>query len=212
MQITKILDLMALMGVGLDNPSDNDKAIYLKYLNQAHFDLYNHTAALNDDLFLNETPQTTANSTDINLNKKPLVISSVWIKDTRQLDHLPLQDFINYKNSHGANTPSVFTFKKAVVSIYPIVKDVQYDLDIWYTPQPVELKETTDEEDIPYPLSYHPTLVDGALYYLFQDEGGFKSSEKSLLHKAKWESGKSLLQSYLFNSSNKTVSTYSGVR
>lgn len=182
MQIANIINLMALMGVGIDTPSQYDSAIYLKYLNQAHYELYNYTAALNDDLFINETPQTDANNTDVELDNIPLVVSEVWIKDTRKLHQLSLQDFVSYKNSHSANVPRVFMFKKNVLSIYPIMSGVQYDLDIWYIPQPSELKETTAEDDIPYPVAYHPTLVDGALYYLFQDEGGFRNTDKSLIH------------------------------
>jgi hypothetical protein len=82
---------------------------------------------------------------------------------------------------------------------------------VWYIPQPPAFTEATEEKDIPYPIAYHPVLVDGALYYLFQEEGGFKSSRRENEAKARWETGKSKLLSYLHNSSGQTFSTFSSV-
>jgi hypothetical protein len=82
---------------------------------------------------------------------------------------------------------------------------------VWYVPQPSSLSEETEEGDIPYPVAYHPVLADGALYYLFQEEGGFKDAQKDVQARVRWETGKSRLLSYLYNSSGQTFSTFSSV-
>jgi hypothetical protein len=68
---------------------------------------------------------------------------------------------------------------------------------------------TGEPGDIPHPV--YPVLADGALYYLFQEEGGFKNTQKELEARKRWETGKSRLLSYLYTSSGQTFSTFSSV-
>jgi hypothetical protein len=84
-------------------------------------------------------------------------------------------------------------------------------INIWYVPQPIPLTEQTPEEDIPYPFAYHPVLVDGALYYLFCEEGGFKNLQKAQDAQRRWEVGQTRLLAYLYNSSGQLFSTFSSV-
>jgi hypothetical protein len=73
------------------------------------------------------------------------------------------------------------------------------------------LTEATAEAEIPYPVAYHPVLADGALYYLFQEEGGFKDAQKDIQARVRWETGKSRLLSYLYYSSGQAFSTFSSI-
>ncbi len=84
-------------------------------------------------------------------------------------------------------------------------------MQVVFVPQPKFLKAETPEDDIPYPLAYHPVLVDGALYYLFQEEGGFKSPQKAQAAEQRWEIGKTRLISYLYQASGSSFSTFSSV-
>ena len=203
---------MSVQGVGIDTLSDSDKIIYLQHLNQAHYELYNHTAALNDDLIINEAKSTTANVNNINLSQRPLSINKIYVDDcATPLTEKQKMDFVDFTKKSTAGYPCVFTWQVKKVSIHPIVKDITYDLDIWYTPQYVDLDEDTPEDDIPYPPLFHYVLLDGALYYLFQDEGGFKNSDKVVSQMAKWEKGKQDLYSYLFHKTGEIVSTFSNV-
>lgn len=202
---------MSLVGVGADTASDSDKAIYLQYINQAHYELYNYTAALNEDLIINEQKSTTANSDNVNLSHRPLSVDKVYVEGyTKPLQQKRLMQFVNYKKqSPSPGSPYIFTFQSKKLSVYPIMKDKSYDLDVWYTPENVDLKDDTPEDEIPYPRSFHYVLRDGALYYLFQDEGGFKTSEKVRDQLVKWEKGKQDLYSYLFHKTGEVASTHS---
>ena len=84
-------------------------------------------------------------------------------------------------------------------------------VSVWYTPQPSLLTENTDESEIPYPPAYHPVLVDGGLYYLFQQEGGFKNTTKENEALIRWQNGKTRLLSYLYTSSGEFLPTFSNV-
>lgn len=208
-----MLDQMSLLSVGPDTAPEGVRSIYLQYLNLAHFDFYNETALLNDDVMVSETLMTDPVTQKITLSNIPLNVSKVYDPVTfRFLEKKSLEDFIFYQShfQYGV-TPHVYTVAKQVLTIYPLAPETQYTYNCLYVPQPVNLLESTDENDIPYPLAYHGYLVDGALYYLFQDEEGFKSTSKSLQHQEKFEKGKSRLLSYLINSSNKEIRTFSNV-
>ena len=202
---------MGLIGVGTDTLSDADKVIYLQYINQAHYELYNHTAALNEDLIINEKKTTTVNVNNLDLSNRPLSINKVYVDGYREsLTQKRRMEFVDYtKQNINPGSPCVFTFQLKKLSIYPLMKDVTYDLDIWYTPESTDLAENTPEDEIPYPPSFHYVLRDGALYYLFQDEGGFKNPAKIDKQLVKWEKGKQDLYSYLFHKTGEIVSTYS---
>jgi hypothetical protein len=213
MKISDILDFMGLIGVGTDVLTDSDKAIYLQYINQAHYELYNYTAALNEDLLISEEKTTTANIGDVDLSNRPLSVNTVYVDGyIKPLTQKRRMEFVDYtKQSISPGSPCIFTFRLKKLSIYPIMKDITYDLDIWYTPENTDLAENTPEDDIPYPPSFHYVLREGALYYLFQDEGGFKNPEKVTNQLAKWEKGKQDLYGYLFHKTGDIVSTFSNV-
>lgn len=213
MQVIDILQTMALMSVGGDNLTPKTKAIFLRYLNLANGDIYNKTANINPDLLVNEQLQTNQDSEDVQLNQNPFLVSALYVEN--QYPGLLLKTFLDFidfkKNYNGNGDPQVFTFRKDTVSISPIRANTQYNLDIWYTPQPIILDENTAENDIPYPLSFHDVLVNKALYYLFLDEDGFKDSRKSMEAKERSKDQEKDLISYLYANSNQTLGTFSNV-
>lgn len=213
MQVTEILETMALMSVGGDNLTQKTKSIFLRYLNLANRNIYNKIASINPDLFINEQIQTIQDSEDVQLNQNPFLVSVLYVEN--QYPGLLLKTFLDFvdfkKDFNGEGDPQIFTFRKDIVSIYPIRGNTQYNLDIWYTPQPIILDENTAENDIPCPLSFHNLLVDESLYYLFLDEDGFKDSRKSMEAKERAKDQKKDLISYLYANSNQTLSTFSNV-
>jgi hypothetical protein len=106
--------------------------------------------------------------------------------------------------------PHQYYLQGQKVTFYPVQTAVM-TVKVSYTPQPLPFTEQTQEPDIPYPLAYHPVLVDGALYYLFQEEGGFKNAQKAVAAEQRWDQGQSRLLSYLYNASGETLSTFMSV-
>jgi hypothetical protein len=220
MKVSELLTLMGHLSVGNDNITPTERAIFLQYLNLAHLELYQETANFNEDLLMTETLTTQPAETGehmATLSKMPYMVSSVYtLTTTQKLPRLSVVDVAeNTPDSTSKGAPTAYFVQKDTVRFVPI-QTTAIPVIVWYVPQPSALTDATDEQarlegDIPYPAAYHPVLADGALYYLFQEEGGFKNTQKELEAKARWEAGKSRLLSYLYTSSDQTFSTFSSV-
>ena len=210
MQVSGLLNLMGNLSLGNDNITEVERAIFLQYLNLAHLELYQVTANLNQDLLIQETVQAGLNYAQ--LPEKPYLVNSVYdLTHQRKLRRISLTDAIERDPAFvSTGTPCQYFVKQNIIHFVPVQTAVT-SINVWYVPQPITLTEQTTEQDIPYPLAYHPVLVDGALYYLFQEEGGFRDSQKSQAAQKRWETGKSRLISYLFNGSSQVLSTFSSV-
>jgi hypothetical protein len=210
MQIAEMIDLMGVLGIG-ETPSN---AIALKYLNQAHLKLYRQTANINPDLLINEQLTSLVNQNTVTVTEIPFIVSKVYQKGQAQpLEGMAFLDFVQYQSDHPnlVCSPRIYAFKRKIISFFPIQANQTYDFSVWYCTQPKTLTELTLEDAIPYPIAFHDVLVDGALYYLFQDESGFKNPQKEKEALARWEAGKSELFAYLYGSAKQQISTFSSV-
>jgi hypothetical protein len=210
MQVSDLLGLMANLSVGLDNTTPTERAIFLQYLNLAHFELYQETASFNQDLIIQEEHDTQEDNKNlIKLNNLPYTMNTVYdLTHKKVLERVSRIDLLGEDPGLTATGyPQKYLIRKQYLELYPVQTDVT-QVSIWYIPQPTLLKENTEESDIPYPPAYHPVLVDGGLYYLFQEEGGFKNTTKENDARARWLAGKKMLLSYLYNSSGQSISTF----
>jgi len=212
LQVTRLLNLMGNLSLGNDNITEVERAIFLQYLNLAHLELYQVTANFNQDLLVQVTLANQVDSNQVQLPETPYLANSVYdLTHQRQLRRISLSDAITKDPAFTANgNPTQYFVKRDVLEFVPTQTAIT-SINVWYTPQPTTLTEQTQEQDIPYPLAYHPVLVDGALYYLFQEEGGFKNLQKAQAAQARWEVGQTRLLAYLYNSSGQLFSTFSSV-
>jgi hypothetical protein len=210
MDVSALLTLMGNLSLGNDNITPTERAIFLQYLNLAHFQLYQVTANFNSDLLFQENLTNEENSNAIPLSQIPYLINNVYdLTHKRRLKHLSLTDVLEQDPAFTATgNPTAYFMQKNILQFLPVQTAVT-SIAVWYVPQPSLLTEQTDEADIPYPVAYHPVLVDGGLYYLFQEEGGFKNMDKQREAQQRWETGKTSLLSYLYTSSGQTFSTFS---
>ena len=214
MQVKNLLELMATLSIGVDNLTVEDSQVFLKYLNLANLDLYQATAILNQDLFFNETLSTPDVKPNIvSLSKRPFSMISIF--DMTRQRKLPQSALANlFEDDPGfsrVGNPQKYFLRGQSINFWPTQSKGVTQINCWYIPEPSELALNTDEHLIPYPLVYHPVLVDGALYYLFLEESGFRNSQKENEAKLRWERGKSKIISYLYNKSNTRISTFSNV-
>jgi hypothetical protein len=217
MKVSELLTLMGHLSVGNDNITPSERAIFLQYLNLAHLELYQETANFNQDLLIQENLTSEQDSNTIKLSRMPYLVSSVYILTSKQkLPRLSIGEAIdnepdlNGKGTLARGTPTAYFVQKDTIQFVP-AQTASVPVIVWYVPQPSPLTEETEEGDIPYPVAYHPVLADGALYYLFQEEGGFKNTQKELEARKRWETGKSKLLSYLYSSSGQSFSTFSSI-
>ena len=212
MEVSTLLSLMGNLSLGNDNITQVERAIFLQYLNLANLELYQITANFNQDLLVQVTLANQVDSNQVQLPETPYLVNSVYdLTHQRQLRRISLNDAITKDPAFIANgNPTQYFVKRDVLEFVPTQTTIT-SIKIWYVPQPIILAENTPEQDIPYPLAYHPVLVDGALYYLFQEEGGFKNLQKAQAAQARWEIGQTRLLAYLYNSSGQLFSTFSSV-
>jgi hypothetical protein len=122
-------------------------------------------------------------------------------------------DYVLYcfENPDAVSNPIIYKKKKNILTFYPFITGTVYEFSVSWASQAPTLELDTQEDDIPYPPTYHDVLVDGALYYLFADEAGFRSSEKEAQAAKRYATGSNELLSYLQGSNSNIVSTFCNV-
>ncbi|CAK9254197.1 unnamed protein product [Sphagnum jensenii] len=131
-QAFEIINLVSDLSIGLDTPTPDDQAVFVRYLNLAHGRTF---------------PK--------NSRRQPCGQPWAWYYASQNLYVYPLT----------TSDPDAGSGQ----------------LGVSYIAQPVSLSLATVSADLPYPAHYHPVLVDGTCYYLFQTEAGFKNDLKMKL-------------------------------
>lgn len=210
MNVSKMITTMRNLSIGKVYSDDDANDIALTYLNLAHDELYRETANLNDRVFVKDTLPSIANQTRIILTRVPFLILKATCEGRySDLRGLSFIEFDSYKRRLDyQDFPAVYNNIGVNFDFFPIVTGGFYNFDIIYAPERIPLTIETTENEIPYPLSFHGVLVDGALYYLFQDEGGFKNPIKEKKAEDRWVNGKADLVTYLYGRNDKIISTF----
>lgn len=212
MNVKEIINLVSGLSIGLDEPTESDSVIFLKYLNLAYFEILRSTI-LKNPIYpkLRETVQSTDGVLDATA-QSIFSIRSVYLPDSNtQLTGTNL-DFISESDpslSQTSTNPQFYYYDSGKINVYPLYTG---NVGIVYSPNPEMLTINGLSYDIYIPELYHSVLIDGTTYYLFQSETGFKNEMKMQTAMKRWEDGKSLLSAYLSGlGGQKTYSTYSVV-
>ena len=209
MMVAQILNLMGSLSFGDQNVTETETSLFLQYLNLAHLELYGETATFNQDLYIQENLQKPENARLVDLSKTPCVMGVVYVPSLKiKLRKVSFQESIEHDpdGSHKGDLKR-YCLQKNHLILLPY-QSAPLSLVVWYIPDATLFMETTPEEEIPYPVSYHTLLADGALYYLFQDQSGFKNPQKMTEAKRRWVLGKQRLLSYLKGSNSIALSTF----
>ncbi len=211
MNVAQMVSLMGTLGVGESQSVDTSNEIALSYLNLAHEELYRETVE-----FIAKTVQVdnglanTVNENTIDLSQMPYSISFIFkvgqIPPLKGMSFLDLQYYMN--TNPGSGDPMIFANQEKSLIFYPFQADTVYTFNAIYPKERTVLTMETQESDLPYPLSYQQLVLHGGLYYEFASLGGFRSSQKEVDAKAKWENGKSLFKSYLQGSNKQKMNTF----
>jgi hypothetical protein len=303
MDVSQILNLLATLSIGLDDPSDSDKAIYLTYINVAYTELLQETLSQNPFVpIVTDTliPTTNGQITLSQFTETPFVFKTVYdAASNRPLTATNIQA-IQKKDPGftGTGLPKEWYFSGGALNIYPAIgsffnttsnvsfvfvgstsftmlisdnsiisnffvgQNLQLSINatiynlqiaqggintsvpnqitftvtgdvipafdgsntvslayasfsnigITYIAQPSLLTLASVSEDIMIPALYQYILADGAAYYVFQSETGFRDQQKMQTSLMRWELGKQKLFAYLKNfGGQKYYSTYSPV-
>lgn len=217
MDVSEIITLLARLSIGLDKPDDEETVIYLQFINLAYFELL--MATLNQSptvVKLNERLDCT-NGILSNTSQEIFIPKGVYdIKTNRPLLGTSEEDVL--KNDPAlvkTGSPQTWYYANGVLNTYPLSTSLVIKgggIGVRYIAKPPLLTALSQSADILIPSMYHQILVDGASYYVFQSEPGFKGENQMMSARVKWEDGKKKLFSYMENiSGKKHLSTFSYV-
>ncbi len=218
MDVSEILKLLATLSIGLDDPSDSDKVVFMQFINLCYFELLQTT--------LSQSPLATINHETLDCTDGDCAFTSTPIFIPKVVydiaSNTPLigttYDAVISKDPGLTNTEGTaqeWYYSGGIISVYPLVTSIVADgngIGIRYIEQPAPLTENSESSEILIPYMYQQVLADGASYYLFQSETGFKDQTKMASAMTRWEDGKRKLFAYMKNvSGKKYFSTYSPV-
>jgi hypothetical protein len=222
MDVSEILKLLATLSIGLDdidvdNPNDSDVVVFMRYINLSYFELLQATISESPLVVkLNELLDCTNGV--LSPTSKPIFIpksvydiySNFSLEGTLEEDILKIDPSLKQTGS-----PKRWYYANGVINVYPLATsfvNVGGGFGVRYISQPLPLLYNSPGSDILIPSLYHQVLVDGASYYLFQSETGFKDQIKMQSAMMRWEENKKKLFSYMKNiSGQKILSTYSPI-
>lgn len=222
MDVSEILKLLATLSIGLDDidvtsATDSDVVVFMRYINLCYFELLQATIA-QSPFVVKLHEQLDCEDGVLSPTSKSLFIpkcvyniaSNVPLTGTLEEDVLKQDPGLT-----KTGTPQAWYQANGVINVYPLTTSTVADgggFGVRYISQPTALVYNSPSADILIPPLYHQVLVDGASYYLFQSEAGFKDQAKMQAAMARWETGKQKLFAYMKNNSGKKfLSTYSPV-
>lgn len=222
MDVSAILRLLATLSIGLDdidvdNPMDGDVIVFMQYINLCYFELLQATLS-ESPLVVKLNEVVDCNNGILSSTSQPIFIpksvysvsSNIPLTGTLEEDILKIDPSVKQ-----TGIPQQWYYANGVINVYPITTSLIINsggFGVRYIPQPKLLTNTSLSSDILIPPMYHQVLADGASYYLFQSETGFKDQLKMQSAMARWEIGKRKIFSYMKNiSGKKYFSTYSPV-
>lgn len=207
MNVKEIVNLVANLSIGLEDPTSDDQDIFLKYVNLVHFELYGKTVANNPFITVLSETLNVVDGVAANTAVAPFIFKNVCLVGGTTLNKTSADAiFSKDPTLKSVGLPSLWYFFNGKINIYPRATQA---IVVRYTPSPLPFTLLTIEADIPYPSISHQVLIDGAAYYLYQSEAGFKAEGKLYETKMRYESGKTQLLSYLQSiGGNPNLSTY----
>lgn len=217
MDVSDIITLLANLSIGLDEPNDDDIVVFLQYINLCYFELLQETIAQNP-LVVKLNEQVDCTNGVLSATSQPIFIPKSVYNISSNVRLTPTIEENVLKRDPGlkiTGLPVEWYYANGVINVYPLATSLVSDgngFGVRYIAQPEPLDSLSKSSDILIPPLYQQVLADGASYFLFQSETGFKDQIKMQAAMLRWKEGKQKLFSYMKNiSGNKFFSTYSAV-
>lgn len=212
MNAKEIITLIAGLSIGLDEPTASDSIIFLRYLNLAYFEILRPTL-LRNPIYPKQREILQCTDGILESTSSSIYsIRSIYLPDLNtQLKATNIDAILKIDPSltQTATTPQFYYYDSGVINVHPLFTG---NIGIVYLGSPEPLDINSVSTDIYIPELYHSVLVDGASYYLFQSETGFKNELKMQMALQRWNDGKTQLMAYLASlGGQKFYSTYSAV-
>ena len=217
MDVSEIIKLLATLSIGLDDPTDSDIVVFMQFINLCYFEILQETLSQNPLSKIN-TEILDCNNGVLNATQEPIFIPLiVYDKKTNLLLTGNNRDDIEKRDPSLSKEgmPLEWYYSNGTINVYPLSNSLIADgngIGVRYIPEPSPLTANSTSSDILIPKLYQQILADGASYYVFQSETGFKDQNKMQTSAMRWKEGKQKLFAYMKNiSGRKYYSTYSPI-
>ncbi len=215
MDVSEILKLLATLSIGLDDPTDSDIVVFMQYINLCYTEILQETLAQNPHVnIIDDLLDCNAGIVDPTTFPIFIPISVYDIAKNAPLTATTREDVL--KKDPGLKTLGTGThwyMSGGNINLHPIgssLLDSGNGIGVKYIAEPDMLTASSASSDILIPKMYQNILADGASYYLFQSETGFKDQTKMQASMMRWDLGKQKLFSYMKNLGGKKIfSTFS---
>lgn len=209
MDAKSIIKQAAMQSLSM-NPSDDDFLLYLDFLNQAHFELFNFTFMVNPRAEKHHEREValTDGATDVVGTFK---VTHVYLSTSNTILQPITPGYILTKDPgvKTTGTPRYWYFQNQKICIYPKPTQDEATIGYWGIKRPASLTIDSTSNDIPYEESYQPLLVDGTSYLIYQNDSGMKNSAELKSTLQRWQYGMRQFHSYLNSLSNTNITSVS---
>jgi hypothetical protein len=208
MLVGDVLNFASQLSMGLDSPTADDAAIWLGYLNLAHFELFAQTATVNAGIPLITDKLNVTDGVCDPFTQSIYSVRSAYRIDINRVLQPTTYDKVLAQDPGGqilAN-PTHWYIINSILYTWPISTLTIEDgsgVGVIYNTQPIVFG-MNDDLSLYYPVAFHPLLIDGTCYYMFQSETGFKNQEKMRTAEMRWTKGKTNLFNYFIALGGKT--------
>lgn len=217
MDVKDIVSLLATLSIGLDEPGDSDIVVFMQYINLCYFEILQDTISQNP--FVEKlNVQLDCTNGVLGVPQYPIFIPKLVYDIVSNVPLVPTLEDDVLKQDPGlikTGTPQSWYYANGRINVYPLATSLVSagaGYGLRYIKEPASLEYSTQSSLILIPKIYQQILADGASYYLFQSETGFKDQLKMQAAMMRWKEGKQKLFAYMKNvSGKKNFSTYSPV-
>lgn len=207
MNVSDILDIIGDFSVSGSNVTEEQRNLFLRYLNLYKDSLYRKIAAFDNNLI---TVQRSNDIYDSNVGLELASASLMFVSSVINLNNSfslkKISKIDAYKlyykvDSFIESEPETFTTywnrenNLFYILVYPSPTNI--NVAISFIDNPDDFNEDTLSANIPFPPLYHQVLVDGTLWYVFQEIGGFRDSLKAREAKDRCLKGENELSCFL---------------
>lgn len=169
MTVSEIIELIAIVSFNDDNPSATDRARILRYINLANDQVFSKVSQIGSAFISQNTNLTLVNNevalpTDHYKTIRVVDTTNNAVITAKEVE--AIEEELDPSLSQQGR-PQFYYIEGGNIKVWPL-QDV--NLRMRYTPVNTPLVDETSADNILYPAPFHQVLVDGGLYYMFEDE------------------------------------------
>lgn len=199
MTVAELINQIAAISFNDDNASSADRARILRYLNLANNKIFYKISQI-ASAFVSQTTTLSLTSGAVALPSDHY--KTIKIIDTTNSAVLVPKEIEAIEDEDPAlsatGNPRNYYIEGGNLKVYPS-QDI--NIRMRYTPVVEPLVDEASEATILYPRPFHEVLIDGGLYYMFEDERDTRALQEIALADNKFNQGIAALVEYYRNES-----------